>query len=663
MPPKNTSNSRGQQNVEAQGNIRREKPWLYPYNRRLRHLQGISIRNISLATPQLRPRGASIDDEALPYSKKSPSKSLAVHTHKPLEHSRSQTNLRPIKESDSTTSLVNLKPGKENAIEDGEITTPPRPGLKSMRRRSTLEWIDASPHVRQKKLEDIFLSRMVDMFFSLHAHGLEDPIYISEPHTKVMNPDFRFFNLSEIGPSISRLDELTIKVWAKTDTMSDYKFFIDMTVPLRSLQFLGKSMANWDRPLPANCILFHMKDGVYTAFTDIPPLEPSVLSMETPQRALANQVLPSSSYDALMKLSTLDDCVQDALQTRFKLEREINEILENNRENMETIRLVAVKTQKLDDINDAITAEKKALNQARKRRDDLRTQLSQRKSLMQSGCDSIKTSSLEMEASSQTITALRETLTTTAEEITGQRRRICEDLLRIYPIDPFPHKPLSFTIRNLPLPNAEFEDVDEEVTAAALGHVAHIVDLLQHYLAIPLPYPITVKGSTSLIEDPISNTSGSRTYPLFLKGAIKYRFEFGVFLLNKNIEILSNHVGLRFMDPRQMLPNLKYLLYVATAGKGEIPARKAGGIRGFLRSEGGLGSALSSRRGSQESGVSETIANGKQSLVIKQGGQKPQEVKGKSVYTTATAQLGKNNGALKSGYANVRAGSKLRDVS
>ena len=37
------------------------------------------------------------------------------------------------------------------------------------------------------------------------------------------------------------------------------------------------------------------------------------------------------------------------------------------------------------------------------------------------------------------------------------------------------------------------------------------------------------------------------------------------------------------LDIRQTLPNLKYLLYVATAGEGELPARKAGGVRGLLR--------------------------------------------------------------------------------
>ena len=44
--------------------------------------------------------------------------------------------------------------------------------------------------------------------------------------------------------------------------------------------------------------------------------------------------------------------------------------------------------------------------------------------------------------------------------------------------------------------------------------------------------------------------------------------------------------GLRMVDQRSTLPNLKYLLYVLTAGKGELPGRKVGGVRGLRAGEG-----------------------------------------------------------------------------
>ncbi|QDS76141.1 hypothetical protein FKW77_007103 [Venturia effusa] len=594
---------------------RRERPWLYPYNRRLRHLQGISLRNLTLSAEQNRPRGLTVDDEVVPSSFKSPGKTLAVREQITLTHSRSSDNLRPIPELDGINEVKDKGKGKVDAVEDGSPSPKAtRPISARMRRRSTLEWVSATPQMRQKKLEDIISARIADVFFALHADGLEEPIYVSEIMEKVMNADFRFFDLKDCGPYVTRMTDLTIRLWAKSEGMVAWQYLMEMKVNLRSLQFIGRSMAKFRQPLPQNCILFHMKDGIYTSFTEMPTVDPPFMSSTAPQRPLANsQVLPTSSYDALMRLSNLDDCIQDALQTRAKLEAEINQILTDNQEAIDTVRDVAVQKYKCKKVEDAVTIELRRLAAAVRKRSELQDRLTQRKEDMRKGRENMIEGTENMSTETDIVEQMKRQLQQTNEEMQGQRRRICEDLLKIYPIEPIPGKALAFTIRGLSLPNAEgqdFEVADEEVIAAALGHVALVVDRLQYYLGIPLPYPITPQGSTSLIEDTISMTSGSRIYPLFIKGSIKYRFEYGVFCLNKDIEILSNHIGLRVQDLRQTLPNLKYLLYVATAGKGEVPARKAGGIRGFLRGDGG--SALSSRRGSSESDVSSIADMGKQ---------------------------------------------------
>ena len=48
-------------------------------------------------------------------------------------------------------------------------------------------------------------------------------------------------------------------------------------------------------------------------------------------------------------------------------------------------------------------------------------------------------------------------------------------------------------------------------------------------------------------------------------------------MLNSDIELLMSRQGSRMLDQRHTLPNLKYLLTVLTAGKGELPVRKKGG--------------------------------------------------------------------------------------
>jgi len=49
-------------------------------------------------------------------------------------------------------------------------------------------------------------------------------------------------------------------------------------------------------------------------------------------------------------------------------------------------------------------------------------------------------------------------------------------------------------------------------------------------------------------------------YPLYPKGVEKFRFEYGVFLLNKNIEQLLNARGHGVQDLKNTLPNIHILL-------------------------------------------------------------------------------------------------------
>lgn len=143
-------------------------------NRKLRNLVSISIRNVSLdQASATRKRTKTIDDDALPQMLKSPAKMVALREHKALEHSRSSTDLRSASAIDGTIDEGNGSPveGKERHAHVSQ-RTPPRPNFR-MRRRSTLEWANATPQGRQEKLEKVTGERMTDVFFSLHVSGVE----------------------------------------------------------------------------------------------------------------------------------------------------------------------------------------------------------------------------------------------------------------------------------------------------------------------------------------------------------------------------------------------------------------------------------------------------------------------------------------------------------
>lgn len=83
--------------------------------------------------------------------------------------------------------------------------------------------------------------------------------------------------------------------------------------------------------------------------------------------------------------------------------------------------------------------------------------------------------------------------------------------------------------------------VDERTTAAALGYAALVLQLIANLggAAAGLAYPVTYAGSKSHVRDVVSVMQGPRSFPLYGKGVERYRYEYAVFLLNKDIELVS----------------------------------------------------------------------------------------------------------------------------
>jgi len=440
---------------------------------------------------------------------------------------------------------------------------------------------------------------MADTWFSLHVADVSEPVYISEMAEKSTNPTFRFFDLNTNGPPVARANEIKLKLWAKTEQIGNYVPLVELEICLRSLQFIGKSLDSFHQPLPLNCILFHFEDGIYTSFTDMPSHEKLRVSPSQPtSRTSVTKLDWTSSYNSLMQLANVDDCIQDALATRTKLEEQISALISRNSEGLEMLDRKRKAQEALNAVSSAVSSEQRQLRLLSRRRDEILASIQLRKDAIESGRT---TQSKKQDLARSLQIALHETQIQSRQALdrsSAQVRRVCEDLEMIYPLEPVKNRPLHFSIRNLYLPNSVFDDTNRDEIAAALGFTSMLIHMVSLYLLTPLPYPISPNASTSTIEDPISAAIAQRTFPLYPTN-VSYKFEYGVFLLNKDIEFLMNKNGLRMLDIRHTLPNLKYLLYVLSAGTGELPARKAGGIRGL--GTGRLSPLLSSRRGSDDS--------------------------------------------------------------
>jgi hypothetical protein len=400
-------------------------------------------------------------------------------------------------------------------------------------------------------------------------------------------------------------------VWAKRPQQPSWVFLLEEFIDLRRLNFIGTLV---DRQFPPNAIIFHLEDGLY--------------SLDFPNRIAEPKAAPAistSSYNALMKLANLESSIQDAIDTQHAIMQQINEILDES---------PADPTPSADEdvalANKYVAAQRRTNKSAEKQRDELLESLRSRRDAIAKGRAAQAAAEEDIANNTEKLAASVELLLTTEQQIRGQRRRICSELSDMFPITPIPDAPpLSFQICRLPLPNSTYDAataraINEDVLSAALGLVALLTRHLQFYLSCPLPYPLSAYGSRSYARDDISHIpdrqAQRREFPLYLpRGGStisQWRFEYAWFLLNKNVEALCASQGLKVVDIRHSLPNLKYLLYVGSAGTEQVPQRKKGGVRGLWagRLKGRMSvvadaesssSAGGSRRGSLDDGAAE----------------------------------------------------------
>lgn len=160
------------------------RPRLLPQNRKLRHLRGVSLRNLSFAHAHLR----ATDDAALLGSSGSTGRTGAQQQRAKLEalresgslhHSRSSGSLR----TDTLRPSVSdgLRPTSSTQVQLQQGSASSSSSSPNRARRTSLSLsTQSTPGSRQRKLEELVDASVADVFFTLHVNGESDPVYISE---------------------------------------------------------------------------------------------------------------------------------------------------------------------------------------------------------------------------------------------------------------------------------------------------------------------------------------------------------------------------------------------------------------------------------------------------------------------------------------------------
>ncbi|KZT22111.1 hypothetical protein NEOLEDRAFT_1098260 [Neolentinus lepideus HHB14362 ss-1] len=296
----------------------------------------------------------------------------------------------------------------------------------------------------------------------------------------------------------------------------------------------------------------------------------------------------TANWQDLVKFVTLQTCILDTKQSLSQVVRDVDLLVTDWLSDLkrEVSERQAWLNQLQSERDEVYRASDDLMSRVRTRREGLR----QRREMLRQAREELQLDVFAEHETEEELEDMREQLSSLRSNFAPVRTTLIATLAGIFPIELLATTPdLLYAILGVPLPIPtgttdpapplslpSRKDVNEDTVATALGYAAQVVQLLAAYLGKRLVYPVTCIGSRSLVRDGISTMVGPRMFPLYSKGVDTYRFEYGVYLLNKDIEMLMTERDLRATDTRYTLPNLNNLLLTLSVGNGaQLPSRSA----------------------------------------------------------------------------------------
>ncbi|XP_023695963.1 UV radiation resistance-associated gene protein isoform X1 [Paramormyrops kingsleyae] len=422
-------------------------------------------------------------------------------------------------------------------------------------------------------------SPLLDTFFTLHLCQ-EDRIsrgfYKSEVIRDSLNPTWRSLDFGMLPDLLdTSVSCFVVRIWGGRE--EQYQLLIEWKVNLDGLRYTGQQI----RSRNPNEIIFGLNDGYYAA--DFDNKDHSERKKSSLLQVDQSSVRNSYSVFSLLRLHTAQRAIKQTQVTVQRIGKEIEEKLRTTAACTERKKERECMQLRISILRSELERQRKALGREVDVRQKEKAQLQRKEEAFSS-----KRQSLEMEKDSlkeqqKECTSKRELFLKTNAQLTFRCRQLLSELSYIYPIDM--NSQNDFVICGVKLPNSEdFQALshspvdfchcygstnlfsckhtkDDGSVAVALGYTAHLVLMISCFLQIPLRYPVIHKGSRSSIKDTITDklTEKEREFPLYPRGE-RFQFEYGVYLLNKNIAQLRYQHGLSTPDLRQTLPNLKNFL-------------------------------------------------------------------------------------------------------
>ncbi|CCG81082.1 putative UV radiation resistance protein [Taphrina deformans PYCC 5710] len=482
------------------------------------------------------------------------------------------------------------KPLKNPRSNDDEFSIE-RPS--PLRRRSTRNnLVGEQSASRLQRLDAAISKRTYETFVVLY--DARETIYISEQQCG-QSPVYDPFKVD------SRQKMLEMAVYSKA-RHEKWSLLLRVDIPLNHMVARDDDDSSDDD----NSVYLQFEDELWYSLPTIKENEE-----KKPQ---VNARAESYNYNQVMRLQNSTEFINDALLSISKLKKEMSELLQQADARIQRIRNLSILQDRISEVKNVSKALQKSSKSDRAKITKLRETCALRRSLL-STSRAHKTSVMnDLQESKNKQEERLPAFDLLSSEIRRLQRQVTTTLSHIYPII---ITPTGSRIRGLRTAQNSDYWMQNHEKAAALGHIAHLVSLLSQYLDIPLRYPVRPISSHSYIFDPISlmpessDVHGGPPYslkkdyrfPLFFERGGVERLQWGVFLLNKDIEQLLQGRGLVCGDLRHSLQNLDGLVVWLVSvtedeDKSLVPSRAP------VRSE---NAALMSRVSNQDQSQSETV--------------------------------------------------------
>ncbi|XP_055493520.1 UV radiation resistance-associated gene protein isoform X3 [Leucoraja erinacea] len=414
-------------------------------------------------------------------------------------------------------------------------------------------------------------SHLLDTYFSLHLCDdikIFKAFYTSEVIKDSLNPTWRSL---DFGLMPDRLDTSVscFLVRILGGKKGQYHPIIEWRVHLDGLKYLGQQI----RAHNPNDVIFGLNDGYYgTPFDHKDLAEKKRTSLlQVDQSCVRN----SYSVFSLLRLHTAQRAIKQTQVTVQKVGKEIEEKL---RLTASTTKLKKERERlqlKILVLRNELERQEKALGRELEVLQKELLAFQDKEKVFASKRHCLQVEDTCMNEERKGCIAKRELFLKTNAQLNIRCRQLLSELSYIYPVEVNDQK--DYFMCGVKLPNSEdFQAKDEGSIAVALGYTAHLVLMVSYFLQVPLRYPIIQKGSRSTIKDNITDklSEKEREFPLYPRGGEKFQFEYGVYLLNKNIaQTFFQNCGCSF---KYFLANcnLAILFLSLTSGKINMEERR-----------------------------------------------------------------------------------------